>query len=314
MHINFTGTGTVTSITLQRSGISDQNALTNVYLYQGNTRLTSGYSFNLNGQITINGLAIAVNGSQVISVKGDVAAATSPTSESSIAIALTGFNSGSANVMGNTMAIVSGNLATASITAAPTPTAYNQSTITVNAGTTQYPLWSDTLQINTRSVLLKTANFEFIGSAPSNALANMNLLVDGVSTGKVGTIVSIQGTNYINFDFSSSPVTLTTGSHTIQVNADIVNGASRTAQLILQQASDLMLTDPQVGVNIAVNFGSNSTTAAVITIGAGQSTLNQDPAFTAVSNVSGEQQIQQSVNSHCILMVKILRSQYCQSS
>jgi hypothetical protein len=185
------------------------------------------------------------------------------------------------------MAIVSGNLATAAISATPTPTAAGQSTITVNAGTTQYPLWSDTLQVNTRAVTLKTANFEFIGSAPANALANMNLLIDGVDTPGTGTVISIGGTNYINFDLSSAPVTLTTGSHTLQVNADIVNGSSRTVQLILQQASDLQLTDPQVGVNIAVNFGSYSTTAAIITIGAGQSTLNQDPAFTSVNNVSG---------------------------
>jgi peptidoglycan hydrolase-like protein with peptidoglycan-binding domain len=54
LHINFTGTGTVTSVTLQRTGISDQNALTNVYLYDGNTRLTSGYSFNCYKRLTRN--------------------------------------------------------------------------------------------------------------------------------------------------------------------------------------------------------------------------------------------------------------------
>lgn len=55
LNINFTGTGTVTSLTLQRSGISTSNTLSSVYLYDGSTRITSGYSFNTNGQLVMNG-------------------------------------------------------------------------------------------------------------------------------------------------------------------------------------------------------------------------------------------------------------------
>jgi peptidoglycan hydrolase-like protein with peptidoglycan-binding domain len=46
LHVAFTGTGVVNSVTLQRTGVSDQNTLSNVYLYDGMTRLTDGYSFN----------------------------------------------------------------------------------------------------------------------------------------------------------------------------------------------------------------------------------------------------------------------------
>ena len=45
-HFTFTGTGTVNSIMIHRSGISDQNTLSNLYLYDGATRITDGYSFN----------------------------------------------------------------------------------------------------------------------------------------------------------------------------------------------------------------------------------------------------------------------------
>jgi hypothetical protein len=71
---SFTGNGTLNSVVLQRSGISDQNTLSNVYLYDGNVRLTDGYSFNSNGSITINNLGVAVNGSKTLTVKADVAA------------------------------------------------------------------------------------------------------------------------------------------------------------------------------------------------------------------------------------------------
>ncbi len=46
LHFTFTGTGTVNTVVLQRTGISDQNTLSSLYLFDGNTRLTDGYSFN----------------------------------------------------------------------------------------------------------------------------------------------------------------------------------------------------------------------------------------------------------------------------
>ncbi|MEK7081232.1 MAG: peptidoglycan-binding domain-containing protein, partial [Patescibacteria group bacterium] len=45
-HFTFSGTGTLSTVVLQRTGVSDQNTLSNLYLYDGATRLTDGYSFN----------------------------------------------------------------------------------------------------------------------------------------------------------------------------------------------------------------------------------------------------------------------------
>jgi hypothetical protein len=287
LHINFTGTGTVTSVTLQRSGISDQNTLTNVYLFDGNTRITDGYSFNVSGQIVINGLSIAVNGSHVISVRADVASSavagqggTSPAS--TIAIAMTSYTAGSAmtsSIQGSTMSVVSGSLATVSVGINTVLTA------TVNAGTTGYTFWSAPIQVNTRAVWLKTASFRIIGSAPSNALANITMFVDGVSTGKVATVMSINGSNYAVFDLTSAPISLLTGSHTVDMRADIQNGTDRNVTVSLQQASDLTVTDPQVGVNIAVSGTPSS--GGQINISTGSTTVTVDPTFTAQTNISG---------------------------
>jgi len=290
LNIAFVGSGTVSSVTLQRSGISDQNTLTNVYLYDGATRITDGYSFNVSGQIVINGLSIAVNGSKTISVKADVYNPTTLDS-STIAIALTGFTANgtavSANVQGNTMSIVAGNLASVYL---PTQASVAVPSANVNAGTTGYTFWSAPLQVNTRAVMLKVASFRMIGSAPSDALSNIKLFIDGVDTGKIATVTSINGSNYAMFDLTSAPISLTTGSHTMDVRANVEKGTNRNITMSVQQASDLTIFDPQVGVNIApttsstVAFSSNS--AGTITILTGSATVTVDPTFTSQTNVT----------------------------
>src|ERR1035437_9037822 len=113
-HFTFSGAGTANTVVLQRTGISDQNTLTNVYLYDGTVRLTDGFSFNNVGQLTMNGLAIAVNGSKTISVKADVAS--DVTNASTLGISLIGFTAAgntatTVNIRGNEMTVGVGSLA-----------------------------------------------------------------------------------------------------------------------------------------------------------------------------------------------------------
>lgn len=286
LHITFTGSGTVNSVTLQRSGVSDQNTLTNVYLYDGVTRLTDGYTFNTNGTITMNNLNLAVNGSRTISVKADVAYNGGSGYGYDITTTLVGFTAGTSvntvNIKGNQMFIAGGaSLATASVSGANTVSA-----ATVNAGTSSYAVWRAPLQVNTRTLWLKAANFRITGSAPTDALSNVGLYIDGVKVGTNAMMTMTNGSNYLSFNMSGAPVQLTTGSHTVEVRADVVKGASYNFTVSLQQASDLMVYDPQVGVNLALS-GTIPSTAGIITIGAGSATLTVDPTFSAMTNVTG---------------------------
>lgn len=281
----FTGNGTVNSVTLTRSGISDQNTLANIYLYDGGTRLTDGYSFNSNGQVVINNVNLAVNGSKTISVKADLASTASSTA-STVAVALTSFTSGTSvnavNVQGNLMSIASGSsLATIQLTGSNTVGASS-----VNAGTLGYTVWRHALQVNTRAVSLKAANFRVTGSAPSNSLANARLYVNGVDTGKVASMTVIGGSNYLSFDLMSAPLSLPTGSHTVEVRADVVSGSSYNLTVSLQQASDLMVMDPQIGANIALASFTTSQ-SGLISIFGGNVTQTINPAFNATTNVTG---------------------------
>lgn len=285
----FTGAGTVTSVTLKRSGFSDQDALTAVYLYDGVNRLTDGYTFNTAGNLVMNNLNIAVNGTKVISVKADVQSdATLFANQSSVAIGLTSFTAGgtanAVNVQGNAISMVAGTLA--SVTLANTNAATG--TPTVNAGTANYTVWGNTLQVTQRSVLMKGATFKVVGSAPANSLSNISLIVDGV---KVGNSAVIDSLGNVTFDVSASPVTLATGSHTIDVRADIVNGSSRNFYFTLEKAGDIMLTDSVYGVNTAITtatFLSARYKAGTITIGEGTLALTKDTSFdTSINLTSG---------------------------
>lgn len=284
-HITFTGNGVVNSVTLSRMGISDQNTLANVYLYDGATRLTDGYSFNSTGQIVINNLNIVVSGSKTIAVKADVYAHAADNS-STISVGLTGFTSGTnvntANVWGNTFNVSVGNPATASFTA---QSSMNVTSASINAGLTGYTFFRAPLQVNTRTMWLKSANFRMVGSAPIDALGNITLYVDGVSTGKTASVMTVNGSNYASFDFTAAPFALTTGSHTVEVRADVQKGSARNVTFSIQQAADFTVTDPQIGVNIAITGVPN--TSGTITIGAGSATFVIDPAFQSLTNVTG---------------------------
>ncbi len=286
----FSGSGNVTSVTLTRTGLSDQNTLTNVYLYDGATRLTDGYSFNSSGVITINGLDIEVDGSSTISVLADVgAAALAPTGQT-VAVTLSSVTADgevmATSLMGNTMTVGSGSALATVWLSANTVTASS-----VNAGTVAYPVWSAPVQINTREVWLKSANFRLTGSAPSDALGDITLFVDGVAKGSEGNVVYINGNNYASFDLTAAPVSLTTGSHTVEVRATIEKGSSFNVTASLSLAADMMLTDSQLGVNIALLGASgaafSANTAGAITINSGSVTTNIDSVFQTMSNVSG---------------------------
>ncbi len=286
LHVTFTGTGTVNSVMLKRTGISDQSTLTNVYLYDGVTRLTDGYSFNNNGDLTMSSLNLMVSGSRTISVRADVLNVGNTAYSLGVnmtSFTVTGGAATNVNLVGNTMYVATGsNAASVSFTTNTLPV-----NPTVNPGTTAYTVWSAPINVvGTHSLWLKAANFRVIGSAPTDALANVKLYKDGLALGSTGTMTTVNGSNYVTFDLSAMPVELTTGNHTLDVRADVVKGSARTIQLSVQLASDMMVYDSQVGINVVFGGVTNATYSS-ITINAGSMTAVIDPTFQAMTKVTG---------------------------
>lgn len=279
----FSGTGTVTNLELQRTGVSTNNTLTNVYLYDGATRLTDSASVTSDGKIRFNapqGL-FSVAGSKTVSVRADIAGGTNGQSvgvsvNNYVALGSTTATTVS-GVMGNNLTIAS--VATATITVVNNQTG---ASTPINAGLVNQNVWDANLQVGVRSVSLKGLTFKYIGSAPTDALSNINLYVDGVKVGNTGFI----NNGMVVFDLMNAPVTMQTGTRLVQLRADIVKGTSRSFQFQIQNSSDYMLEDSNLaGVFVTPTNGTVS--GNNFQINNGSLTINQEPSFTDTKVVGG---------------------------
>lgn len=286
----FTGNGVVTSVTLNKGGVSSNDTLENVYLYEGGSRLTEPSSVTNTGAVQFSNPAglFTVSGTKTISVLADIKASTSG---QTVKVTLTGLTtaagSTTAQVEGNTLAIANAtDLASAILSSSQTV-----GNASVDAGTANYTIWGNTLQISQRSVWLKGANFRVIGSAETGALTNARLVIDGVQAGNAVASVMTNGT--LSFDLSAAPVTLTSGSHTIEVRADVTGGANRNFYVSLQNAGDLMVTDSQYIVNLKLKSPgpvaysmSNGGNSGTIAINPGTIAFTKDTTFNTSNTIT----------------------------
>ena len=278
-HFAFSGSGTLNQVTLQRTGISANTDLKNVYLFDGVVRISDSASVNTNGVISFNNLNFAISGTKVISVKADIDVnAVGTIGVTMTSYAVTGGTANTVSLQGNQMYAVSATLATIALPSG----AITPANTTVNAGTNGFVLWSAPVNVGLRAVVLKSMAFQLIGSAPTDALANVKLYNNGT---QIGTASAVSSLGYITFDMSLAPVTLQTGSATLEVRGDVVKGSSRTISLSLQNASDFLVADSQLGVNIiATNIPK---AAGTVTINSGSVTVTTDPSFNTTTITGG---------------------------
>ncbi len=276
----FTGTGTVTGVTLQRIGVSADSTPSNVYLFDGAMRLTDAASVSNNGMVTFSNPSglFTVSGSKTVTVRADIA---SGTSGQTVGIMLASFTTASgtvnANLSGNIHQIASATLATvASGTVTP-----SGSTLNPAAGVT---VWQNTLTVSNRDVWMKRLALRNVGSAPASAFANFKLFVNG---SQVATATGLDINGYVTFDMMNSPVMLQSGSRIVRVDADIVSGASRTVQFSLRNAADVDFVDSSFGVNVSPTSTPWSPSSASTISGAsgGSLTIEKDVS-SASGNVS----------------------------
>lgn len=289
-NITFTGNGTVTKVQLQRTGISSDSSLTNVYLYEGNKRITDAASVVTGGFINFNSPSglFTVNGSRTITVRADIAAGTIG---QAIGVKLNSITSGGvestySNVMGNYLTVSGVTLATVNLGTVDTAAK------TVDAGTLNYNVWSDSVNIGTRDTLLRAATFKYVGSAPVDSVQNLSLYVDGTKVAGP-SVVDAANNSKVTFDLGSNPFVLKSGSHTIDVRGDIVKGSSYNFYFSIENSADLMIEDSNLaGVAIAptinsATFSSGLSKYGTITVNAGSVTVNVDSAFNPTTVTGG---------------------------
>lgn len=292
-HFAFTGSGAVTSVILQRTGVSSDTTLTNVYLYQGSKRLTDAATVS-QGKITFsdtNGL-FTVSGTSVISVKADIA---DSTSGQTVGVSLTGVNGNAVSLAGNlfTIATAPSDLATVAV-GAPTPA----STLTLDPQN-DYTMWQSTVTIGNHDAWLKSMQLRIIGSVLPGDLRNFRLYADGV---QIGSVAQQDSNGYLTFDFGAG-VTLKTGGRVIKLIGDVVGGSNRNFIVSLRQKTDISVVDSQYGVGI-LPTGTFPATAPTQTLGTEVQAINQGTLTITKTNDSASGNIIKDATSVSLVKYK----------
>ena len=305
-HFAFSGTGTVTQVMVKRIGVSADTSINNVYLYMGNNRITDAGTFS-QGMVTFsnsNGL-FTVNGSAEVSVRVDVGTNISGQTIGAQLASYTVANGApmSTTISGNvfTLATVT-NLATVklSVTSGNTTItgagANGGTNGTINAGTMNANLWGTTVTVGQRTVKMQYIQFKQIGSISASAIQNLKLMVDGSQVGSTASITnSGANTNVVIFDLTGAPVSLNTGSHTIELHGDVVTGTSYNYNFTLQTSTDALFWDTSYGVNVPLTYSGGSSifqlTPGTTTVNSGTISVQSDPTFTATQFVKNASQV-----------------------
>ena len=246
---------TVTSVTLTRVGLSQDSDLNNVYLYDGAIQLASNLGFN-NGRVNFangNGLfTVPANTTKTIGVTVDVNSGAPAGHILSFGIA------SASDVVGGTFTgsfpVYAGQFTTAAVTnlAKLQITGFSSSTVSVNAGQTNYLVAQFTIQATNNPAKVTYLRFTNVGSVTPSYLQNIKLMSGSTQLGN--TVASLDGSNVLAFDLSNAPLMLTSGQSTVlSLYADITGGVNRTFQFSIQQSSDVHGVDTMYGVGIGAD-------------------------------------------------------------
>jgi hypothetical protein len=252
------GSVTVRTVKLRRTGISADTDFSNVYLYDGKTRLGDSSSFS-SGIVTINDASglftVPAGGSKEITVKADMTnqtsisgktfrfgldAATDITSDASAV-------NGAFPIVGNYMngASVS-DLATFDVDTATSFPA------TIDPGVTDRELWRFNMTGTNWDVAVEYIKLTVVGTVAQGDLQNIKLEVGGVQVGN--TVTSLNSAKEAIFDMVANPYVITSGqTKTVIVKGDVVGGTNRAFKFTIQKMADTVAMDKNYGVYLKTN-------------------------------------------------------------
>lgn len=263
----FTGSGTVTAITFQRIGVSADSTLSNVYLFDGATRITDAGSVSSTYITFTNPSGLfSVTDTKTITVKSDIYG--TGTSGQTVGVQLTsatlssGTIAGALPMAGSIYTIASATLAGVAV-GAPEPS----SNITTDPGN-GVRVWESTLTVTNRDVKFTRLALRQINSIDKADIKNFKLLVDGEQVGS--TVDALDAGNYVTF--SGFTKTLSTGTRNVKVIADVIGGSSRYIQMSLRNKADLDVVDSQYNKNIAAT-GTFAATTGTVQVNTGTMTV-----------------------------------------
>ncbi|MBI5457035.1 peptidoglycan-binding protein [Candidatus Kaiserbacteria bacterium] len=260
---------TITSIGFKRTGASSDSTLTNVYLFQGATRLTDAAGIS-SGSFTFNDTAgivkVPAGGSVTVSVRADI---TASTGGSTLGVQLVSVGSSGTLDSSVVLPISGANLLISSASMGTVAFTYNGPTSGSENPGNDIRVFQASTAVSSHAAWLQTITFENRGTSDNDDIKNLKLYVDGTQVGSA--IGQLDSRGKATFDLSSNPLSLSTQTHEIKVVADIVGGSGKTFDVQIRRAADVRLVDVELNQPILATDAGGSfpvSAAAANSIGA----------------------------------------------
>ncbi|MEW6027588.1 MAG: hypothetical protein AB1599_09890, partial [Planctomycetota bacterium] len=257
---NFTassdGAVTISSLKFMRTGVGATTNFINMYLYEGETRLTNGRSVNSSSnQITFNGFnySVPAGTTKTLTLVGDIDASITGNHAFSIQeanyVSTTATVSGSFPMTGNTMSISATNVGKVTVTKGSNPG-------NITAGSNDKELTSFTLAVSsTEDANIERVTLYHAGSVSNSEITNLELKTGGVT---VATASEIPSNGLVTFEFAT-PYEITKGnSKKFYVYGDVSSSAraAQTVKFYMESNSDVRAIGQTYSYPLTVAIGT----------------------------------------------------------
>lgn len=264
---------TISSLTVKRTGLSDKDTLANIAVFSDEGRVSKGKDDSqenyTQAELTLNtgGVVVMAGETKTLTVVVDIAGAAKATGDEFaielIKVVASSTVDGVSHLVANTMKVGWVDAATLKIQDDTNPSAVKVGQD--DAEIAKFKIDGDT----NRDVLLKSITLKWNGSVDEESeLANYSLL----NNGKVVATTAFANGKYVTFNLGDGITIAEDKTEKFSVTADIIGGAAKTMEFVIDKSLDITALDTQYGYGAGVNLDS-ITTFGIINIDAGELTL-----------------------------------------
>ena len=284
---------TLAAVTIHRSGVGQVTDISNAYLYDGATRLTSGRTFNssTNDATFAVNLSMAAGTSKTLSLY--VSISTSETNAGSHQFSLVSASSVSASsgpvIMGN-FPVTTNMLNLSAVLAGTAAIQKNGSLSNPHVGDMQAEVAEFQLSVANEDAMVNQITLTQGGSISNSALSNFTLKQNGTT---ISTASAIDAKGRLTFVINPGFAITKGNNRVFQVYADVAGRPADTISFYADEAADTMITGQSymsgMTVSINANFDQSSDTGLTLTLQGGQFTINfTGPSSANISNTAND--------------------------
>jgi hypothetical protein len=279
MKLALSGSGTVNTLRVVRQGPGSTSDFSNVYIYDGARRLTTGRSLSSSdGSATFN-LNYQVNGSAVLSVVADmVSTGATAGNVNYFSVGATDVVLAGAVTAGGSFPLHSSNFTVSGQVGGTITVDKSGSLTNPNVGQAGAEVAEFKLTANTEGAKISRIQLINGGSIAVASLTNFKMTVNGQT---VATASGQNSQGYVVFDMSSNPYVIAKGDNRIfQVRADVAGKKAETIDLYIEATADVLALGDQFGFGMSVvdgtayTVGSSTTGPTTLTLQGGVLTLS----------------------------------------